>query len=510
MHLDMYCMKEPEEWLDDIEKAKASGKGVTIIEVAERCQDPNSRGPNIRPSSPRSVEALLRSGIDPEDLVHKPLSFFKGRTGDVELAQGSYEFFEEGRQKRIEEVKTLRQTLIDDGWTAGAAAAGPSKTSDDSGAADLVERERKRLEVLRNRQQRELDQLVEYEVKRAQIHAKAEAKLAKQEARAKELFEAKQAKEKAWREALRNQELKRLAAEKEEEEKIKIADKERFQREQEFLAKEKQKESEARAEAYRKEQERIAKAEAARQETERILEAQQKLVEARKRDMAARDAEREAKKLEKQKILAEENEEKRKLAAERLAAAYAANVALLEKKRQDFNQREKESALRREAQAREREAAELAKQAMSQAKAEKRKDVYQQSVKQQQDRVNSILKKAAEQDASMERERERRNKELSRRKLVRQLNTEYRMECVDTSRKQQLYSRETLLNKIKTQTDRVLQMRREAASLQIQRKEANMQAAMQRQKMVETMDRLQQANKFHKIASGEATLNSLM
>ena len=75
------------------------------------------------------------------------------------------------------------------------------------------------------RQQRELDQLVEYEVKRAQIHAKAEAKLAKQEARARERFAAKQEKEKAWREALRNQELKRLAAEKEEEEKVKVADK---------------------------------------------------------------------------------------------------------------------------------------------------------------------------------------------------------------------------------------------------------------------------------------------
>lgn len=70
---------------------------------------------------------------------------------------------------------------------------------------------------------------------------------------------------------------------------------------------------------------------------------------------------------------AEENEEKRKLAAERLAAAYATNVALLEKKRQDFNQREKESALRRDAQARERELAEKEKHALSQAKAEKRK-----------------------------------------------------------------------------------------------------------------------------------------
>jgi hypothetical protein len=78
---------------------------------------------------------------------------------------------------------------------------------------------------------------------------------------------------------------------------------ERFKKEQEFLAKERAREREARKEAFRKEQERIQKAEQARLETERILEQQQKLVEARKRDMAQRDAEREAVKLEKQKVL---------------------------------------------------------------------------------------------------------------------------------------------------------------------------------------------------------------
>jgi hypothetical protein len=81
---------------------------------------------------------------------------------------------------------------------------------------------------------------------------------------------------------------------------------------------------------------------------------------------------------------------------------------------------------------------------------------------------------------------------------------------VDTSRKQQLYQRDLLLQKISADTDRILRMRRDTASLQMQRKEANMQASMQRQKMIETMERLQQTNKFDKIASGEITLSSLM
>jgi hypothetical protein len=73
------------------------------------------------------------------------------------------------------------------------------------------------------------------------------------------------------------------------------------------------------------------------------------------------------------RVQAEENEQKRKQAAERLAAAYGANVALLEKKRADFHQRERESEVRREKQAREREGAERAKLELSQHKAEKRK-----------------------------------------------------------------------------------------------------------------------------------------
>ena len=78
---------------------------------------------------------------------------------------------------------------------------------------------------------------------------------------------------------------------------------ERFKWEQEFVAKERIKEKDARKAAYLKEQERIAKADAARSETEKIIEQQQRLVEARKREMARRDAERALVKAEKHKIV---------------------------------------------------------------------------------------------------------------------------------------------------------------------------------------------------------------
>ena len=237
-------------------------------------------------------------------------------------------------------------------------------------------------------------------------------------------------------------------------------------------------------------------------------------------------------------IQAEENEQKRKQAAQRLASAYAANLCLLENKRANFHAREESSAARRSKQEIEREALERTKREMALLKAEKRKvrrfssavlgtvgrahvvshlavimffsqEVYSQAVKQQSDRVTRILHKAAVQQENMDRERNRIGKELARRKLQRQLNAEYRMECVDTNRKQRLYAREVLLQKITMQTERVLQLRRDAAALQMQRKAANMDAAVQRQKMVEAMERLQQANKFDKISSGETSIHAM-
>jgi hypothetical protein len=135
-------------------RAQGSGKGVSIVEVAERCQDPKTAGPNIRPSSPRTVEAFLRSGFDPDDLIYKPPSYFKDRTHDDELAQTAFRFFEEGRTKRVEELRAARQALVDDGWKPGdaaTAAGSPAKAQKDESSEDMVERERKRLEVLRTR-----------------------------------------------------------------------------------------------------------------------------------------------------------------------------------------------------------------------------------------------------------------------------------------------------------------------------------------------------------------------
>lgn len=123
-----------------------------MLEIAERCQDAQATGSNIRPSTPRSAEAILRSGIDPEDLVHKTPQFFLLKTGDAELGSLAYQFHEECRQKRMDEIRILRQSLIEDGWQQNhLAQQNLHSNSNNIGASDMVEREQKRLLVLQNR-----------------------------------------------------------------------------------------------------------------------------------------------------------------------------------------------------------------------------------------------------------------------------------------------------------------------------------------------------------------------
>ena len=57
--------------------------------------DDSGEGPEI--NSPRSLEACLRSGYDPKELMAKKKTFFKGRGITDEMLEIKYEQFEKKR-----------------------------------------------------------------------------------------------------------------------------------------------------------------------------------------------------------------------------------------------------------------------------------------------------------------------------------------------------------------------------------------------------------------------------
>jgi hypothetical protein len=77
--------------------AKGLRPKVTLLDVADRATDPKYAG-NLFPTSPRSVEACLRLGIDPNTLAQRPYEHYLKRERDADLAQLAFEYEERLRQ----------------------------------------------------------------------------------------------------------------------------------------------------------------------------------------------------------------------------------------------------------------------------------------------------------------------------------------------------------------------------------------------------------------------------
>lgn len=72
---------------------------MTLQDLQDRAGDPSFRG-RLVPTSPRSVDACLKLGIDPASLRHIPLEAYTAWERDPELAQMAYDSEEALRQVR--------------------------------------------------------------------------------------------------------------------------------------------------------------------------------------------------------------------------------------------------------------------------------------------------------------------------------------------------------------------------------------------------------------------------
>ena len=278
---------------------------VTIQDLADRAADPAFHG-RLLPTSPRSVEACLRLGIDPASLRHIPLSAYQRWEGDAALAQLAYSAEEELRLRRLRNLLEERGRLEEEGGAVGprgrGGAASPAATlvgeaADAAGTSAMIEREAKRLEVLRRRQERELAQLVAHELARKERQTSAQAKIAALEERAEAQRAAQREQAAAWGRAQRERALERQRQEQEKEREAQALEAARRAREEEQAAAEAEEAARRREAAHRKELARQAKAAAAKEEIKRTLARQEAEINARRERMAQREAQREAAKV---------------------------------------------------------------------------------------------------------------------------------------------------------------------------------------------------------------------
>ncbi|CDW85779.1 UNKNOWN [Stylonychia lemnae] len=184
-------------------------------------------------NSPRSLEACRRQGIEPRELVFQSLKKFKKSLGieanslTPQIIQMRYEHFEQRRREKLQILTHERLTVLGDEkkgvWSpdkgsafrnqlsnhssgnspvrlGGVSSAGkknsvlPISKALSSGPMDsaMIEKERQALEKIKQKQQKEIEQMMEYERKMQEIRDKNEEKQIKEkqkeEQRQQELF----------------------------------------------------------------------------------------------------------------------------------------------------------------------------------------------------------------------------------------------------------------------------------------------------------------------------------
>ena len=82
---------------------------MDLIITIENFQD----GGNAREiNSPRTLEACLRSGLDPKELMHKPRSAFLSKSMTKEMVDAKVAINEKKRRDKISLVKEERDAII--------------------------------------------------------------------------------------------------------------------------------------------------------------------------------------------------------------------------------------------------------------------------------------------------------------------------------------------------------------------------------------------------------------
>ncbi|EFJ52201.1 hypothetical protein VOLCADRAFT_87118 [Volvox carteri f. nagariensis] len=511
------------EWLSDLQRAKVEGLSgakpkITIQDLIEKVNDPNAPEQALIPTSPRSVEACFRLGVDPIELQFHPLAYYK-YTGDTdEIARIRYEKNEQVRRERIKSLIDLRKKLVDDGWSGEpgrpgassakkAAAAANSNQDGRPNSSTMVEKERQRLDVLRKRHEREIAQMIAHEAARKELADKQQRKVDALEARAAEMARQKAEHDKEWMVRQRELELQRLREQRELEREGKRMAEERYRREREAQRAKEEEEKRLKKEAYLRELERRQRTAEHRAETERILSEQAEKVRVRKQAMEAADAER-SKRLQQEaheRHLA--NLEKRKKAEERINSALTANSEILRKKREEFIRRERDAEARRsELERQEKLAMEQRRQQEIQREQE-RHQKYLTAQEMEEARKKALRERAEAKERELAELAASRKREMDIRRVEREFELKRRLDRVDEISKVHLYQRQALLERIMDDYERTRRMMRDRQLLMRVRKDTNMAASMQRQQLSQAMEQLRYGRSLERLAGGNGAVN---
>lgn len=281
---------------------KSSRRPITVEDLFSSVSAKKSYGSFAPPPryalTPRSAEACLKTGVDPEDVRIRDLDSFWEPDLDPARQSMRHETYCERRHQLVKMLRRTRNGVMADEERERKKAAAVKHGAADPIAAGRsegktqMEIERRRLDKVRKRQQKEIEQMLAFEMKMTQIQDQAKTKLEKEARRDLMIKKEEAIRVKKMQQEKRMKNLRRAAEMELEEKKRRALAHRQYVKDQQLAEERARKKKQLDKEAREVEADRQRKAEEHRLQTQRILQQQQEEINMKLMEMQENEKKR--------------------------------------------------------------------------------------------------------------------------------------------------------------------------------------------------------------------------
>jgi len=491
-------------------KDPKSMKPMTIEEIFSSVSTAAASGINPPPArvvlTPRSAEACLKHGINPEILRIRDLDSFWEPGTDKAIHRLRHEAYSQRRHEMMRVCRTERKRLINAELRAqedfgGMKSEKKSKLTPEQILAEqakqnatMIELEQKRLAKMRKRQEKEIEQVLTFEQKMSELQEDLQRKMEEEKKRHENLQKQREKRMRQMVEERRQRDIRKKAQEDAAEERRVQVAREMFLKDKALAEERIRKERGARMAARIKEEERQAKQEQYKLQTQRILKEQQRQIQTRLKQLEEAEKKRTEMAKKKRKADKKRIREKRKAVEERLERNLMMAKEVEEKRKEDFYAKQDHHELLRAVALEEKEQQRILHYRNQAILEEKRKMVLRQTRNEEEDRKGKLLKKFQEDEVNVARIQQKRNRQLLLQKEKKNLKKLMKLENVERVKRIQEYKRLETLKKIHDDDKRTQSMLEQKQQIIAERKKTAVSTKIQKDYLMKLVDEAKTAS----------------
>lgn len=508
-------------------KSRKKVDPISLEEVFNNVSNLSASGLNPPPGrivlTPRSAEVCLKLGINPEVIKIRDIDSFWEPGIEPSVQRMRHEAYVQRRYETMKECRLERKRLMNAEFEAATTIA-PQSTSltpeqlleqQKEATSSLIQAEMARIKKMQARQEKELDQMIQYEVQRAKVAADMEVRL--QEQKKKEDLRKKQQEKrlKLAAEERRLKELQKAAMEEVEEENRKALAHEMHEKEVQLAEQNARKEKEEKIRRRQLEVERKLKLEEQQAKVAKFFADENARMRANLETLHKAEEKKQAAILEKQARLKAEATKKRQAIEKRIETNMKVAKMVEQKRKDDFENKQRAFEEKRMITLAEEERKRALHIQEIQLQEHRRRLILMQKRKDEEMKAESMLEKFEEEEIHVLEVQEAREHGHQMLKEKQALRKQMKLENVQRVNRVNEYKRMGILKKIEEKDNRVEKMLSSKAALVDDRRKAAGKTRLQKEKIAAVMEEVRTnatkaQNLITKAMSGSVTLDSLI